>query len=65
MEGGGGFLPHFRPKGSSGFGALPRESLAGLIVLSLDSFKLSVFSDLNIRTNQGMLMPTEDAKYSS
>ena len=52
VESGGSFLLHFRPKGSSGFGALPRESLAGLIAVSLDTFTFSVFSDLIIRTKQ-------------
>lgn len=55
VEGGGTFLPHFRPKGTTGFGALPRESLAGLTAVSL-VFTSSVFSDLNIWKRQKILM---------
>lgn len=60
VEGGGGFLPIFGPKCSSGFGALSRESLAGLIALFLDAFRSSVFLDLNRQTKKTILMPTED-----
>lgn len=56
VEGGGGFLPHFRPNGRSGFGARPRDSLAGLILAPVASRALSASLDLNGGTKRGTLL---------